>query len=100
LLRSKTGEVIGTASIGEDITEQKRNQDSLLQHEERTRLIVESALDAVVVIDGTGCIIDWNSQAVITFGWAREDVIGSSLTETIVPARYRETHKQALRVFL
>jgi diguanylate cyclase (GGDEF)-like protein/PAS domain S-box-containing protein len=100
LLRSKAGEVIGTASIGEDITEQKLNQESLLQHEERTRLIVESALDAVVVIDATGCIIDWNPQAAITFGWVREDVIGSSLTETIVPDRYREAHKQALRVFL
>jgi diguanylate cyclase (GGDEF)-like protein/PAS domain S-box-containing protein len=100
LLRSTAGDVIGTASIGEDITEQKRNQESLLQHEERTRLIVESALDAVVVMDATGCIIDWNSQAAITFGWAREDVIGNSLAETIVPERYREAHQQGLRVFL
>lgn len=100
MLRSAVGDVIGTASIGEDITEQKRNQESLLQHEERTRLIVESALDAVVVIDATGCIIDWNPQAANTFGWAREDVIGISLAETIVAARYREAHKQGLRVFL
>jgi diguanylate cyclase (GGDEF)-like protein/PAS domain S-box-containing protein len=100
LLRSKADEVIGTVSIGEDITEQKRNQESLLQHEERARLIVDSALDAAVVIDATGCITDWNSQATITFGWARGDVIGNSLAETIVPARYREAHKQGLRKFL
>jgi diguanylate cyclase (GGDEF)-like protein/PAS domain S-box-containing protein len=100
LLRSKAGNVIGTASIGEDITELKRNQDSLLQHQERARLIVESALDAAVVMDGTGCITDWNLQAAITFGWAREDVIGNSLAETIVPTRYREAHKQGLRKFL
>jgi diguanylate cyclase (GGDEF)-like protein/PAS domain S-box-containing protein len=100
LLRSTAGDSIGTASIGEDITEQKRNQESLLQHEERTRLILESALDAVVVMDATGCTIDWNSQAEITFGWAREDVIGKSLAEIIVPARYREAHKQGLREFL
>lgn len=100
LLRSAAGDLIGTASIGEDITEQRRNQESLLQHEERTRLILESALDAVVVMDATGCTIDWNSQAAITFGWAREDVIGKSLAEIIVPARYREAHKQGLREFL
>jgi diguanylate cyclase (GGDEF)-like protein/PAS domain S-box-containing protein len=100
LLRSTAGDVIGTASIGEDITEQKRNQQSLLQHRERTRLILDSALDAVVVMDAAGCIIDWNSQAAITFGWSREDVIGNSLAETIVPARYREAHQQGLRVFL
>jgi PAS domain S-box-containing protein/diguanylate cyclase (GGDEF)-like protein len=100
LLRSTAGDLIGTASLGEDITEQKRNQESLLQHEERTRLILESALDAVVVMDAAGCIVDWNSQAVITFGWAREDVVGKSLAEIIVPARYREAHKQGLRKFL
>ena len=100
LMRSTAGDVIGTASIGEDITEQKRNQESLLQHEARTRSIVETALDAVVVMDATGCTIDWNSQAALTFGWSREEVIGKSLAETIVPVRYREAHKQGLRGFL
>ncbi len=100
LLRSTAGDVIGTASIGEDITEQKRNQQALLLHEERTRLILESALDAVVVMDSTGCTIDWNSQAALAFGWAREEVIGKPLAEIIIPARYREAHKRGLREFI
>ncbi len=100
LLRSGTGEVIGSASIGEDITEQKRNQEALRQNEERMRLIVESALDAVVVIDATGGIASWNSQAENTFGWSRHEAIGKSLAETIMPAKFREAQKNGLRKFL
>ena len=100
VLRSGAGDVIGTASIGEDITEQKKSQESLMQNEERTRLIVESALDALVVMDVTGRIADWNTQAEKTFGWSREQVIGVPLTETIIPARHREAHKHGLGVFL
>jgi PAS domain S-box-containing protein/diguanylate cyclase (GGDEF)-like protein len=100
LPRSGAGEVIGTASIDEDITKQKRYQESLRQNEERTRLIVESALDAVVVMDATGCITDWNSQAENTFGWTRGQVIGKALAETIVPTKNREAHTRGLRKFL
>ena len=100
MLRSGAGDVIGTASIGEDITERRRYQESLRQNEERTRLIVESALDAVVVMDATGRITDWNTQAEKTFGWSREQVVGIQLTETIVPPKYREAHKRGLRAFL
>jgi PAS domain S-box-containing protein/diguanylate cyclase (GGDEF)-like protein len=69
------------------------------QNEQRTRLIVESALDALVVMDATGCITDWNTQAHKTFGWSREQVIGVPLIETIVPTKYREAHTHGLRVF-
>ncbi|MES1981764.1 MAG: PAS domain S-box protein [Pseudomonadota bacterium] len=100
LLRSAEGEVIGTASIGEDITERRKYQESLRQNEERTRLIIESALDAVVVMDAGGSITDWNTQAEKTFGWSREQVIGFPLTKTIIPARYLHAHNHGLQLFL
>ena len=100
VLRSIAGAVIGTASIGEDITEQRRVQESLQQNEERMRSIVESALDAVVVMNSAGRIADWNTQAEKTFGWRREQVIDTLLAETIIPPRYREAHARGLCVFL
>jgi len=65
--------------------------------ETQTRLIVDSALDAVVVMDGTGRITDWNTQAVGIFGWPRQEAIGRSLSETIIPPRYRSAHEERLR---
>ena len=100
LLRSGVGEVIGSASIGEDITEQRRYQESLRQNEERTRLIVESALDSVVVMDDGGAITDWNSQAEYTFGWPRKEVIGKPLAEILVSTGSREDHRHGLQKFL
>ena len=71
----------------------------LLESEERTRLIVQSALDAAVAIDGGGVIVDWNPQAAAIFGWSREEALGRRLSELIVPQAHRPAHEAGLRKF-
>lgn len=66
------------------------------ESEERVRRIVENALDAVVMMDGDGKIIDWNPQAEKTFGWSREEALGRPVAELIVPADLREAHERGL----
>jgi PAS domain S-box-containing protein len=39
----------------------------------------------------------WNTQAERIFGWSREEAIGRSMAETIVPPRYRDAHKHGLK---
>jgi PAS domain S-box-containing protein len=73
---------------------------TLRESEERTRLIVETALDAVIVMDADGRITDWNSRAEATFGWSRQEVIGRPLSTTVIPPQYREAHERGLRRFL
>src|SRR4029077_1086957 len=46
-----------------DITERKRAEEKLRASEERTRLILDKALDAVVMMDAGGLITGWNPQA-------------------------------------
>ena len=41
---------------------------ALLQSQERNRVIVDTALDAVISMDAAGIITDWNAQAVNIFG--------------------------------
>lgn len=74
--------------------------EGLRDSEERTRSIVNTALDAVIVMDDRGTIIDWNPQAEQVFGWPKEAVIGMRLSSTIIPAQYREAHEQGLRRYL
>ena len=38
--------------------------------------VLDSALDAVVTIDSSGVVVDWNDQAATMFGWSREEVRG------------------------
>ncbi len=64
------------------------------------RLVVDTALDAVVVVDQTAQVTFWNAQAEATFGWTREEAIGSPLTELIIPMRLREAHAAGMRRYL
>jgi PAS domain S-box-containing protein len=73
---------------------------ALLQSQERNRVIVDTALDGVITIDAAGIITDWNAQAAVIFGWTREEALGKSLAETVIPPRDREGHVRGIREYL
>ena len=73
---------------------------TIQQTEERFRLIVETALDAVIGMDAAGTITGWNAQAESIFGWSRDEAIGRSLAQTIIPPGYQEAHQRSLTHFL
>jgi len=80
-----------------NITARKEAERRLQDAHEHLRLMVDSALDAVVSMDTEGLIIAWNPQAETTFGWSAEEVIGRSLVETIVPHAHRAAHIEGLQ---
>ncbi|HSG32673.1 MAG TPA: PAS domain S-box protein [Thermodesulfobacteriota bacterium] len=81
-------------------TEAKEAEGNLRESEERIRLIIENALDAVIMIDEKGTVIDWNSQAEIIFGWSKKEIIGNTMSDMIIPIQHRNAHKKGLRNFL
>jgi PAS domain S-box-containing protein len=64
------------------------------------RLLLETTLDAVVVMNSVGTVADWNGRATETFGWSRQEAIGRNMAELIIPERYRDAHLGGLRRFL
>jgi PAS domain S-box-containing protein len=60
------------------------------QSEKRTRMVIQQAIDAFVAVDVNGVIKDWNERAADAFGFRREEVLGKSLFELVVPVRFRE----------
>ena len=54
--------------------------------------VLETALDAVVIVDGNGIVVGWNAIAEETFGWIRSKIVGSSLSNTIIPEEHRKAH--------
>ena len=73
---------------------------ALLQSQERNRAIVDTALDGVITIDAAGIVTEWNAQATAIFGWTRDEAMGKSLSETIIPERDHEAHAQGIREYL
>ena len=78
----------------------RRLSHSLTRSEARTRLIIDTALDAVLGMDAQGRVTDWNPQAETMFGWKREEALHESLANLIFPSEHREAHNRGLRRFL
>lgn len=68
--------------------------------ETRLRAAIDASHDAFVVIDEQSRVQDWNSAAERIFGWSREEIIGMTLTETIIPQRFRRPHTEGMARFL
>ena len=83
-----------------DITGRKLAEQAIQDSEARLHTIVETALDAVVIMDSSGIITGWNSQAVNIFGWASDEVVGRLLYQTIIPPKQRESHVHRFGRFL
>src|SRR5687768_4300838 len=79
----------------------KKRAEAAIKHgEEVRRLIMNAALDAIICIDIKGSVTVWNSKAETMFGWDEKEMIGKKLTETIIPERYRESHKKGFNHYL
>jgi two-component system cell cycle sensor histidine kinase/response regulator CckA len=95
-IRTAEGAFAGASTVARDITELKRAEKALRDSEARNRAIVESSLDAIVMMDAGGRIVEFNPAAERTFGWTRDEVIGRDMAELLVPARLRDRHRRAL----
>lgn len=86
--------------IMRDITEKRKADLELQESKEHISKIIESALDAIIMMDSDGKIIAWNFQAETIFGWAEDEAIGKNLAELIIPGQFQEAHRRGLRKFL
>ena len=83
-----------------DVTERKNAESRILNSEESKRLILNSALDAIIIIDTSSKIIFWNPQAEKIFGWTEAEVIGRQLTEIIILPEYVNDHYRGMSNYL
>jgi PAS domain S-box-containing protein len=83
-LRDAEGKVYALAGVATDITERKAA-------ERKFKDLLESAPDAMVIVNRDGEIVLANAQAVSIFGWKREELLGRKI-EMLVPERFRARH--------
>jgi PAS domain S-box-containing protein len=87
-----------TRELEQEVTERVQVEAALRAQEERTRLIIDQASDAVITVDSELKITGWNLQAEKTLGWSSNEIISCDLLETVIPeSRRASRHAEATR---
>ncbi len=84
----------GSRDILRDISQRIEAEKLQKNSQEQLKLIIDTALDAVISADIEGYVIDWNKNAERIFGYTRKEAIGQKLTELIIPPHYVDSHKK------
>ncbi len=87
--------MIGTIT---DMTVHREALRQLAESEARSHAIVDSAMDAIITVDDTQRIIQFNAAAETIFGRSTRDVMGEPL-DRLIPQRFRDAHRQHVARF-
>ncbi len=78
----------------------RQEEKDLKRSEAHKAAILDSVLDCIVTIDHGGRITEFNPAAEHAFGCRRDDVLGRSLADVMIPPSLRERHRQGLARYL
>jgi PAS domain S-box-containing protein len=82
-----------------DLSRRVAMEEALRKSEERVRSIVESAVDAIIVIDVRGTIQAFNPSAERLFGYRLDEALGRNVN-MLMPSPDRERHDEYLHHYL
>jgi PAS domain S-box-containing protein len=91
-IHDEQNQLLGFIDVTHDISARRRD-------EERFRRVVESAPNAIVMVNSAGVIDMVNAQAESLFGYARSELLGKPI-ELLMPERFRHRHPGLRQLFL
>ncbi len=80
-LKDTEGRISGVLAAARDITAQKRLEEQLQEEQNYNRSLIESSLDALMMVDPAGVVTDVNEQTVRLTGFGRKRLIGSPFVD-------------------
>jgi PAS domain S-box-containing protein len=77
--------------VATDVTDRKAAEEAVQANEEKFKSLLQSAPDAMVIVNQNGEIVLVNSQTERLFGYTTAELL-SSKVEVLIPERYRGRH--------
>ncbi|MBE9560955.1 MAG: PAS domain S-box protein, partial [Proteobacteria bacterium] len=90
-------EIIGVVLVFRDITQEYDLKNCLNENALRLQRVVDTSMDAVIVIDEQGMVDEWNPAAENIFGWSYAEIRKQPLHNLIIPKEFRERHLQGIQ---
>jgi diguanylate cyclase (GGDEF)-like protein/PAS domain S-box-containing protein len=84
--KDAAGTYLGSLAMVTDVTERRRGQEAL----RRLAGMVATSTDAIMAVDLTGCILNWNRGAERMYGYTAEEIIGRSISTITPPVKADE----------
>jgi PAS domain S-box-containing protein len=79
-IKDELGNTVGVVLVFQDVSERKRVQDALKASQDYAQSIIDSSMDMVIAVDLDRRIIEFNQAAEQTFGYKKEEIIGSHIS--------------------
>lgn len=81
----------------------RREQQRAREHglvRARLASIIGTSLDAVLVVDPQGRIVEFNGAAEEIFGYARDEALGAAMEDLIIPDHLKQAHRDGMQRYL
>lgn len=98
-LRSATHEAGGYCLIAHDLTVYRQRLRELTDQKRRLRSIVETAIDAIIIIDNRGLIDSVNRGAERMFGYTQQELLGRNVS-LLMPEPFASEHDGYIQRYL
>lgn len=83
--------LLGLRAVDREVHERLRVSQNLLAAERQYAAILNIAADAIITIDESQCVVNFNHGAEEIFGWRSAEMLGRPLAQ-LIPKRFRESH--------
>lgn len=80
-LLDRNGDISGAVILFSNITEQKKKEEELRQSEEKYRMLIEQASDAILIYSFDGTIYEFNQSSYQQLGYSREEFASLTLSD-------------------
>ena len=85
--------------LAEEIYQRKKIESALKESEQLKSMVIETAMDAIILLDEEGIILNWNHRAETILGWEKNEAVGQSI-DSIFTSNLTKLIKQGLNTYI